>query len=112
ERIRIRGITRPRPQWKSGYDRFPLHSSDGKVVINTSRGNCGLTPSSLGLIYFDAWGHYCEQEIADLSIGLVWLCWYKHGQRNLPSRLSLKNLRILELYECDDLVELWEAYVD
>ncbi|KAH9317326.1 hypothetical protein KI387_019095, partial [Taxus chinensis] len=112
ERIRIRGITRPRPQWKSGYDRFPLHSSDGKVVINTSRGNCGLTPSSLGLIYFDARGHYCEQEIADLSIELVWLRWYKHGQRNLPSRLSLKNLRILELYECDDLEELWEAYVD
>ncbi|XP_057831176.2 disease resistance protein RPV1 isoform X2 [Cryptomeria japonica] len=47
-------------------------------------------------------GNYYNQVIGDKSRELVWLRWFHHGQRNLHSLSSLKNLRVLELNE-----ELW-----
>ncbi|XP_057831134.2 disease resistance protein TAO1 isoform X1 [Cryptomeria japonica] len=82
---------------------FPRCSQGGELIVNTSRGeDCGLTPNSLGLKFFQVTGNYYNQVIGDKSRELVWLRWFHHGQRNLHSLSSLKNLRVLELNE-----ELW-----
>ncbi|KAH9288756.1 hypothetical protein KI387_032873, partial [Taxus chinensis] len=80
-------------------------------------GLCGLAASSLGLKIFVVRGPYFNQVISTLaSTELVWLRCIETGQRNLPSPLSLKKLRVLQLHEKlgreYHLEELWEADED
>ncbi|GLJ52807.1 hypothetical protein SUGI_1124920 [Cryptomeria japonica] len=51
------------------------------------------------------------QGIGEVSTELVWICWCGFPERNL-ARLSLKNLRVLQLSRPDCLEELWEAESD
>ncbi|GLJ15345.1 hypothetical protein SUGI_0251620 [Cryptomeria japonica] len=83
-------------------------------IDNTYEGILSLAPSLVGLKIFVIRGGHCNQVIGEISKELVWLRWFEIGQRNLPSQLSLKNLRVLELYEPWEekehhLEELWEA---
>ncbi|KAH9287870.1 hypothetical protein KI387_031987, partial [Taxus chinensis] len=85
-------------------------------------GLCGLAASSLGLKIFDVSGDYVSHIIDKLvSRDLVWLrCSGFTGCRILPSQLSLKKLRVLELelfeemseVEGNALNELWEVDSD
>ncbi|KAH9287876.1 hypothetical protein KI387_031993, partial [Taxus chinensis] len=81
-------------------------------------GLCGLAASSLGLKIFDVSGDYVSRIIDKLvSRDLVWLrCSDFTGCRTLPSQLSLKKLRVLELFEgrwkTNALNELWEVDSD
>ncbi|XP_059075566.1 disease resistance protein RPV1 isoform X1 [Cryptomeria japonica] len=49
--------------------------------------------------------------MGEVSRELLWLRWFQIGQKNLPSQLSLKKLRVLEFYEGESgehhLEELW-----
>lgn len=57
-------------------------------------------------------GDYLNEVTGEASRELVWLRWSNFGQRNLPTPLSLKDLRVLELSGGDHLEELWEAESD
>ncbi|GLJ40674.1 hypothetical protein SUGI_0839870 [Cryptomeria japonica] len=48
------------------------------------------------------------EEFATLSRDLVWLRWFDFKHSNLPSWLSLVNLRVLELFGTSSLNELWK----
>ncbi|GLJ44460.1 hypothetical protein SUGI_0932860 [Cryptomeria japonica] len=87
-----------------------------ELMANISGGILSLAPSLVGLKLFVIRGDYFNQIIGGLSRELVWLRWFQIGQINLPSWLSLKNLRVLELYEDyggeHHLEELWKADSD
>ncbi|KAH9290268.1 hypothetical protein KI387_034385, partial [Taxus chinensis] len=67
-----------------------------------------VRPISLGLKILVITNNYFTREYAKLSMDLVWLRWFHINNRCLPSWLSLKNLRVLELYDATKLEELWE----
>ncbi|XP_057815155.2 disease resistance protein RPV1-like [Cryptomeria japonica] len=50
--------------------------------------------------------------IAKLSRELAWLSCTRITHRNHPSWLRLKNLRVLELYDCPEIVGLWKDGVE
>ncbi|GLJ38067.1 hypothetical protein SUGI_0774860 [Cryptomeria japonica] len=80
-------------------------------------GNWSVAPSLLGAKIFVIRADYFNKAIYEASAELVWVRWIEIGERNLPSRFSLKNLRVLELYEVEyegehHLEELWEADSD
>ncbi|XP_059073352.1 TMV resistance protein N-like [Cryptomeria japonica] len=50
--------------------------------------------------------------IAKLSTELVWLRCTRITHRNLPSWMSLKNLRVLELDDCPNVIGLWKDGVE
>ncbi|GLJ45356.1 hypothetical protein SUGI_0954690 [Cryptomeria japonica] len=52
------------------------------------------------------------EEFATLSEDLVMLFWKDFPLRNVPSWLTLKNLRVLELDGADELEELWQNNAD
>ncbi|XP_059074294.1 disease resistance protein TAO1-like isoform X2 [Cryptomeria japonica] len=66
-----------------------------------------LAPSLAELNVLVIRGGYWNHVIGQISRELVWLRWSSIGQRNL--RVSLNNLRVLELYGAYSLEELWEA---
>ncbi|XP_059066927.1 disease resistance protein Roq1-like [Cryptomeria japonica] len=68
-----------------------------------------LTHSLVGLRLLVIRGDYFTQVMGEASRELVWLRWSDIGQRNLPTQLSLKNLRVLELFRSFQLEKLWEA---
>ncbi|GLJ15339.1 hypothetical protein SUGI_0251550 [Cryptomeria japonica] len=74
------------------------HYSD-KPIVNIYGGVLSLTPSLGGLEIFVIVRDYFNQIFDEISRELIWLRWFEIRQRNLPSKLSLKNLRVLELYE-------------
>ncbi|XP_057861720.1 disease resistance protein RPV1 [Cryptomeria japonica] len=57
-------------------------------------------------------GNEFTEEFASLSKDLVWLRWEGFCLRNLPSWLTLKNLRVLELRGAEELEELWQDNAD
>ncbi|XP_057855838.2 disease resistance protein RPV1 isoform X1 [Cryptomeria japonica] len=76
-----------------------------------------LAPSLVGLKLLAIRGDYFKQVIGEVPRELVWLCWFNIGQRSLPTWLSLKNLRVLQLSEHfgrqeHHLEELWKAESD
>ncbi|GLJ07625.1 hypothetical protein SUGI_0071180 [Cryptomeria japonica] len=78
-----------------------------------SGGILSFRPSLVGLKLLVIEGDYFNQLIGEASRELLWLRWSNIGQRNLPTRLSLKKLRVLELYYGrHSLEELWEAESD
>ncbi|GLJ33575.1 hypothetical protein SUGI_0675120 [Cryptomeria japonica] len=87
-----------------------------ELRANISRGIMLLAPSLVGLKIFVTGGDYFNQVISEASRELLWLRWFEIGQKNFPAQLSLKNLRVLELYEdfqgAHHLEELWEADSD
>ncbi|XP_057867119.2 TMV resistance protein N isoform X2 [Cryptomeria japonica] len=111
--IAIRAIMVTRDESTSEVEQFPQCSERGELKVNTSRGFRSLAPSSLGLKILQVSGNYYNQVIGDLSRELVWLRWFSIEQRNLHSLNSMKNLRVLELYQKRDgknhLEELWET---
>ncbi|XP_059065105.1 disease resistance protein RPV1-like [Cryptomeria japonica] len=88
-------------------DEFCIRCSQGELMVNTNGGIQSLAPSLVELNYFVVCGDSFDKVIVEVSRELVWLRWFQIGQRNLPSGLSLKNLRVLELYEGRNLEELW-----
>ncbi|XP_057839192.2 disease resistance protein RPV1 [Cryptomeria japonica] len=93
-------------------DGFRVCCLDGKLMVNTNGGIWSLTPSLVGLKYLVASGDNFNQVMSDISREMIWLRWFQIGQRNLPSKLPLRNLRVLELSERSDaehhhLEELW-----
>ncbi|KAH9288589.1 hypothetical protein KI387_032706, partial [Taxus chinensis] len=117
KRIGIRGIMATTVGLTSEVEEFPCCSSHGKLIVNTSGGFWRLTPSELGLKIFVVRGPFFNEVMGKVSRELIWLRWIQIGQRYLPSRLSLKKLRVLELYEerwedGNHLEELWEANTD
>ncbi|XP_057867121.2 disease resistance protein TAO1 isoform X2 [Cryptomeria japonica] len=111
--IAIRAIMVTRDGSTSEVDQFPQCSEGGELIVNTSRGFRSLAPSSLGLKFLLVSGNYYNQVIGDLSRELVWLRWSSIEERNLHSLNSMKNLRVLELYQKrlgeNHLEELWET---
>ncbi|GLJ38070.1 hypothetical protein SUGI_0775010 [Cryptomeria japonica] len=89
--------------------------SDGQSQIGNPIGeNLSLAPSFFEPKIFVIRGDYFNKVLCEVSTELVWFRWFEIGQRNLPSRLSLKNLCVLELYEDyyageHHLKELWKA---
>ncbi|XP_057863159.2 disease resistance protein Roq1 [Cryptomeria japonica] len=57
-------------------------------------------------------GNEFTEEFASLSEDLVWLCWEDFPLQNVPTWLTLKNLRVLELHVANELEELWEEKAD
>ncbi|GLJ33420.1 hypothetical protein SUGI_0672590 [Cryptomeria japonica] len=92
-------------------DDFRCCSADGELMVNTNRGIWPLAPSFVGLKFFVIKGDYFNQVMGQVSSELLWLRWFEIGQRNLPSGLSLKKLRVLEIFEGksgkNHLEELW-----
>ncbi|GLJ16629.1 hypothetical protein SUGI_0285420 [Cryptomeria japonica] len=76
-----------------------ISCSNGNLMVNTNRGIWSLAPSLVGLKIFVTSGNYFNQVIGQVSGELIWLRWFQIGQRNLPSGLVWKKLRVLELYE-------------
>ncbi|GLJ29009.1 hypothetical protein SUGI_0572520 [Cryptomeria japonica] len=111
--IAIRGIMTTTAESTSENEEFPRCSHDGKLLVKAGGVNYSLEPSSLGLKIFHVRGNYYNQVIGDLSRELAWFRWHDIDQRNLQSLSSLKNLRVLELYEKRQgehhLEELWET---
>ncbi|GLJ28475.1 hypothetical protein SUGI_0560180 [Cryptomeria japonica] len=79
--------------------------------FKTNGGIWSLARSSVGLKFLVISGNYFNQVLSEVSRELVWLRGFGIGQRNLPSGISLKKLRVLELYERFEgehhLEELW-----
>ncbi|XP_059073559.1 disease resistance protein RPV1-like [Cryptomeria japonica] len=115
-RIRIQGIMATSTQIRWSYytedETFPamvekvgeiddshISCSNGNLMVNTNRGIWSLAPSLVGLKIFVTSGNYFNQVIGQVSGELIWLRWFQIGQRNLPSGLVWKKLRVLELYE-------------
>ncbi|XP_059073558.1 disease resistance protein RPV1-like [Cryptomeria japonica] len=115
-RIRIQGIMATSTQLRWSYytedETFPamvekvgeiddshISCSNGNLMVNTNRGIWSLAPSLVGLKIFVTSGNYFNQVIGQVSGELIWLRWFQIGQRNLPSGLVWKKLRVLELYE-------------
>ncbi|XP_059066955.1 disease resistance protein Roq1, partial [Cryptomeria japonica] len=72
-----------------------------------------LRPSLVGLKLLVIEGDYFNQIIDEAPRELLWLRLYDIRQRNLRAPLSLKNLRVLELYYGQNsFEELWEAESD
>ncbi|GLJ38063.1 hypothetical protein SUGI_0774780 [Cryptomeria japonica] len=100
---------------KRGMSYQTMKHVSEEIMDNTIGGDWSLAPSLLGPKIFVTRRDYFNKVIDGVSRELVWLRWFEIGQRNLPSWLSLKNLRVLEIYEQYDyegehhLEELWEA---
>ncbi|GLJ36536.1 hypothetical protein SUGI_0734090 [Cryptomeria japonica] len=103
--IAIQGIMDTTAGSTSEVD-FPQCSQDGVLIVNTSKGDCGLTANLLGFKNFQVTGSDYNQAIR----------WVDHGHKNLYSLGSLKNLRVLELNEKEGqekhLEQLWETDSD
>ncbi|XP_057853108.2 disease resistance protein RPV1-like [Cryptomeria japonica] len=86
-------------------------------VFNTSIWPGGLkiirSPFFYGLKIFVVGENFGNNlHIAKLSRELAWLSCTRIAHRNLPSWMSLKNLRVLELYDCPEIVGLWKDGVE
>ncbi|GLJ33955.1 hypothetical protein SUGI_0683060 [Cryptomeria japonica] len=89
-------------------DEFRACCLHGELMVNTTGGIWPLSPSLVGLKILVISGDNYNQVIGEVSRELVYLRWFQIGQRNLPSGLLLKKLRVLELYEGENhLEELW-----
>ncbi|XP_059064017.1 disease resistance protein RUN1 isoform X2 [Cryptomeria japonica] len=92
------------------------YSSYEELMVNRSQGISTLVPFLAGLKIIVFKGPNLNQLISEASKELLWLRWFEIGQRNLPSRPSLKSLRVLELYEVvggdHHLEELWKDSSD
>ncbi|GLJ33565.1 hypothetical protein SUGI_0674930 [Cryptomeria japonica] len=94
----------PETVGKTGKDdESRVSCMDGKLMVKTNGGIWQLSPSLVGLKYLITSGNSFCEVMVEVSRELVWLRWFQIGQRNLPSGLSLKNLRVLELYEKNDM---------
>ncbi|GLJ33962.1 hypothetical protein SUGI_0683160 [Cryptomeria japonica] len=101
ERIQIRGIA------DAIGDKW--YSPQGEIIVNTNQGVRGLTPCSVGLKILVCTGHYINKKNGQLPSDLVWLRCYQFQHSHLPSWLSLKSLRILELHGARNLEDLWDT---
>ncbi|GLJ48058.1 hypothetical protein SUGI_1014730 [Cryptomeria japonica] len=84
----------------------------GNILIHTSLGERCLTLCSLGLKIFVGNGDFINQDQVEISRELVWLQCEEFEHKNLPSWLSLKKLRVLELFNARSLEGLWEREAD
>ncbi|XP_057843449.2 disease resistance protein RPV1 [Cryptomeria japonica] len=117
QRTLIRGIMAATTQFVacSAYDEFPKCCDPypppfkecmdlmGSSNIGFNRARSRII---LELLVFA--GNHLTSDFAELSKDLVWLRWFDFQHSNLPSWLSLTNLRVLELYGASRLQELWE----
>ncbi|XP_057836203.2 disease resistance protein TAO1 isoform X2 [Cryptomeria japonica] len=90
-------------------DEARVRCSHGELMVNTNEGIWSLSPSLVGLKFLVISGDSFNDVLGEVSRKLVWLRWFQIGQRNLSPGLSLKNLRVLEIYEKGEhhLEELW-----
>ncbi|GLJ16798.1 hypothetical protein SUGI_0289370 [Cryptomeria japonica] len=65
-----------------------------------------------GFKILDVEKNYFTEELGTLSETLAWLRWAKFPHRALPSWISLKKLRVLELLEASKLEEPWSETAD
>ncbi|GLJ16848.1 hypothetical protein SUGI_0290400 [Cryptomeria japonica] len=97
--ILIRGIKAQTDEFYEEFVEFVRESGKG---IKRKR----------GLKILDVENNNFTEELATLSEGLVSLRWAKFPHRALPSWISLKKLRVLELREASKLEEPWSDTVD
>ncbi|XP_059076263.1 disease resistance protein RPV1-like [Cryptomeria japonica] len=115
--MEIQGIIATSSQLKWAHDGSGVYSqqmvdkTDEIDEFKTNGGIWSLARSSVGLKLLVISGNYFNQVLSEVSRELVWLRGFEIGQRNLPSGISLKKLRVLELYERyggeHHLEELW-----
>ncbi|GLJ53891.1 hypothetical protein SUGI_1151170 [Cryptomeria japonica] len=109
------GINKQR-SYSSCLSLFRGCCSQGELAPNISGRILFPAPSLAGLKLLVIKGDHCNEVISEVSTELVWLRWLQIGHRNLPTRLSLKKLRVLELHENYEdghhLEELWKAEND
>ncbi|GLJ48057.1 hypothetical protein SUGI_1014710 [Cryptomeria japonica] len=84
----------------------------GNIIVHTSLGKRSLTLGSLGLKIFVGNGDFINQDQGEISRELVWLQCKDFEHENLPSWLSVKKLRVLELFNAHSLEGLWEREED
>ncbi|XP_057839604.2 disease resistance protein RPV1 isoform X2 [Cryptomeria japonica] len=104
ESLQIRGMTNTISD--------PCHLWKEKIIQHTSfekqtQTSFSLALCSLGLKLLVCSRQFLNQEVGELSRELLWLRWNDFNHTNLPSWLSLKNLRVLELNGALNLQELW-----
>ncbi|GLJ35495.1 hypothetical protein SUGI_0713770 [Cryptomeria japonica] len=82
----------------------------GMILNEATSGMTHKFPPGLhGLKVFVAGKNYGSNlHIVKLSRELAWLSCSGITNKNLPSWLPLKNLRVLELYNCQNIVGLWK----
>ncbi|XP_059066380.1 disease resistance protein Roq1-like [Cryptomeria japonica] len=110
EKQLIRGIMAATTQFAScpAHREFPKCSSHYQPPFQECMDlvrNSRMEPSLRLLVVT---GNDFTEEFAPLSKGLVWLRWFNFKHTNLPPWLSMKELRILELYGASSLKELWK----
>ncbi|KAH9289390.1 hypothetical protein KI387_033507 [Taxus chinensis] len=114
ERMIVRGIMSATTQFApcSAHDEFPRCSSHYQPPLEKCMElmemSNGAFNRSLGLELLVVTEDDFKKDFSQLSRDLVWLRWFDFKQPNLPSWLSLNNLRVLELFGASSLKQLWE----
>ncbi|GLJ40672.1 hypothetical protein SUGI_0839800 [Cryptomeria japonica] len=108
ESMLVRGIMAATTQFAacSAHDEFPKCSSHFQPPFEKCMEL--MEGSSRGFSLLVVTGNDFTQEFSQLASELLWLRWFDFKHANLPSWLSLKTLRVLELYGATSLKGLWE----
>ncbi|KAH9288997.1 hypothetical protein KI387_033114 [Taxus chinensis] len=113
----VRGIMSATTQFApcSVHDEFPMCSSHYQPpfekcmeLMEHSDTAFKRQRPSFGLELLVVTNDNFKRDFSELSRDLVWLRWFDFKDSNLPTWLSLNNLRVLELYGASNLEQLWE----